>query len=167
MKKKQQPKRQTSREAPDAFCDWWNPSRVEEPSGAAVGGHPDAKRVWARKDAGKWTRRTYGTTAAQAWLADCYRQEYEAWVAAGRPKQPEPFVSLAATVERQKEFWHGVATDLRKIVKPVPKAKQRDYDKGKAPWKEPIDEKPKALPEPFVEGEFTKLKGDEDEPIPF
>ena len=76
-------------------------------------------------------------------------------------------MSLAATIERQKEYWHEVAGKLREIFKPVPKAKQRDYDKGKAPWKEPIDEQ-KALPEAgVVDAEFVKLEGDDDEPIPF
>lgn len=167
MKKKQvvTKKKTYSREAPDAFCEWWNPTGTQEPSGANIGGHPDAKRVWARKDEGRWTRRVYGMTAAQAWMVDRYREEYQLWLDGG--ETGKPFVSLAATVEQQKEFWKGLATTLRKAVKPVPKAKQRDYDKGKAPWKEPMDEQ-KALPEGnIVDAEFTKLEGDEDEPIPF
>jgi hypothetical protein len=27
---------------PDAFSDWWYPYGTAEPSGASVGGHPDA-----------------------------------------------------------------------------------------------------------------------------
>lgn len=167
MTKKKVTKKTYSREASDEFCEWWNPTGTQEPSGANIGGHPDSKRVWARKDAGKWSRRVYGMTAAQAWLVDRYRKEYQAWVDAGKPETPKPFISLAATVERQKEFWKGASKDLREIVKIVPKAKQRDYDKGKAPWKEPLDER-KALPEGnVVDAEFVKLEGDEDEPIPF
>ena len=167
MTKKKTTKRTTSREAPDDFCEWWNPSGTEEPSGANIGGHPDAKRVWARKDVGKWERRIYGITAANAWLVLRYQQEYHAWKDAGRPESKEPFVSLASPVQNQREFWRGLAAKLKEAAKPVPKAKQRDYDKGKAPWKEPLDEQ-KALPDPnVVEGEFTKLEGDEDEPIPF
>ena len=66
MPKKKTTKRTSPREAPDAFCEWWNPSGTEEPSGANIGGHPDAKRVWARKDAGRWTRRIYGTATRKS-----------------------------------------------------------------------------------------------------
>lgn len=168
MKKKQNNKQRPANDLPPAaFCDWWNPTGRDVISGADIGGHPDAERVWARKDPGRWSRRTYGVNANLAWLCEPYYQEYTRWVEAGRPKMP-PFVSLAATVERQKQFWHEVSVELRAIIKPVPKAKQSDYDKGKAPWKEPIDER-KALPAPndTIDAEYTKLEDDDDSPIPF
>jgi hypothetical protein len=155
MKKKQQT-RQPQRQAPDDFCEWWNPSGREKDSGADIGGHPDAKRVWARKDSGRWTHRTYGITAAGAWQVDSCRKEYWAWVDANRPKSVKgPFVSLAATLAQQGEFWTGLKTTLAQIVKPMPKED-----------KQPL---PKALPESnVVDAEFTKLEGDNnDEPIPF
>lgn len=77
----------------DAFCEWWNPTGVDEPSGASVGGHPDAARMWARKDPGRWVRRAYGITARQAWSTERFRDQFDAWIEAGKPKRR--FVSIA------------------------------------------------------------------------
>jgi hypothetical protein len=104
---------------PEAFCAWWYPHSTQEPSGASVGGHPDADRVWARKDPGRWRRRRFGITATLAWTAQYYRDQYERWIDAGQPIEP-PFVSLAATPERQAEFWRGMTAQLRNMGKPVP-----------------------------------------------
>lgn len=82
------------------FLTWWNPTGADELSGASIGGHPDSSRVWARKDPGRWTRRTYGVAGTHAWLAQHYRDEYHAWINAGRPER-EPFVSLALPLEEQ------------------------------------------------------------------
>jgi hypothetical protein len=145
------------------FMEWWNPDSIIEPSGASRGGHPDAERVWARKDPGRWTRRTLGISANRAWLVARYRDEYARWVEADRP-ETEKFISICASPERQVEFAKSVKALLAQIGQPMTKPLQRDYDKGKAPWKEPIDEQ-KALPEAgVVDAEFTKL---DDEEIPF
>jgi hypothetical protein len=106
---------------PAAFCDWWNPTGREQPSGADIGGHPDAERVWARKDPGCWNRRTYGINANLAWLCDNYRQEYFRWREAGRPKM-EPFVSLALTTQEQAKRWKEIGGILRGAAKPIPAA---------------------------------------------
>lgn len=124
MKKKQNNKQRPANDLPPvAFCEWWNPTGRDEISGADIGGHPDAERVWARKEPGRWHRRTYGTNANLAWLCEPYYQEYTRWVEAGKPKA-EPFVSLAASMERVKQFWHGLASELSAIVKPVPKLEE-------------------------------------------
>ncbi len=90
--------------APDDFCEWWNPTHRDRDSGADVGGHPDAERVWARKDPGRWVRRTYGVNARIAWNTQRYHDEYLSWVQFDRPHRGE-FISLAATQERQMQFY--------------------------------------------------------------
>lgn len=104
---------------PIDFCDWWSPTGIQEPSGASVGGHPDAERVWARKDPGRWSRRVYGINANKAWLVGSIRAEYLRWVDADRPQQ-EPFVSICATAERQAEFAREVKALLAEIGKKMP-----------------------------------------------
>jgi hypothetical protein len=93
-------------------------------------------------------------TATSAWHVPQYRNEYNAWVDAGRPK-PRRFVSISATLAEQREFWQGLKATLTKVAKPMPKED-----------KQPT---PKALPESnVVEGEFTKLEGDNNNgPISF
>ena len=165
MKRKQQQEpRKPQRDAPDDFCEWWNPSGIDQPSGAARGGHPDAKRVWARKDAGRWTRRIYGLTAAQAWLVERYQKQYEAWVDAGRPEQPQgpfvAFVSIAASVERQQELWREMGTEVVKVV-PQPNERERRKLLQKQKVMLLAD---KAKP---VQGKVIEKGDDDDGPIPF
>jgi hypothetical protein len=149
---------------PIAFLDWWNPTAIDETSGASIGGHPDAERVWARKDPGRWSRRTYGINAMLAWDCASYRDEYHSWKDIGCPAR-EPFVSICATLERVAEFAKGLKATLAQVGKPMPKPQPRDWDRGKAPRVEPIDEA-KALPEAgVVDAEFIKL--DDDEEIKF
>ena len=93
-----------SAQAPEDFCDWWYPTSQDEESGASIGGHPDAARMWARKDPGRWTRRMYGTKADTAWMCQCYRDEFSAWVKAGRPERAEQFVALCASREEALAF---------------------------------------------------------------
>ena len=114
-------------EPSEEFCDWWNPSRRDHESGADIGGHPDAERVWARKDPGRWVHRTYGTNARIAWNAQCYRSEYLRWIEIGRPER-EDCMMISETVERQKEFWKGLKTLMAEIGKKPPKAQPMDYD---------------------------------------
>lgn len=86
---------------PSAFIGWWMPHGHIEPSGASIGGHLQAKRVWARKDPGAWERRTYGFEAEIAWNMAGYRAEFEAWVTAGSPAPEEEFVSIALPRDEQ------------------------------------------------------------------
>jgi hypothetical protein len=141
MKKKAKHREQAPTEGPpDDFCEWWNPSGTDALSGASVGGHPDAIRTWARPEShGRFARRHYGISAVLAWTAAPYRQEYHEWVRNGRPER-NPFVSMAATVKRQSEFWTGLKGLLPSVGRPMPKPQPRDWDQGKAPHVEPIDE---------------------------
>lgn len=123
----------TLEEPTDDFIVWWSPCGKDRESGADTGGHPDAFRVWARKDPGRWVRRSFGISALMAWNAQCYRSEYLRWIDAGRPEQEE-FISLAATLERQKQFWHDLKPIIAKIGKPMPKVLPLDYDKAEMPF---------------------------------
>jgi hypothetical protein len=129
MKKKQQDDNNDEAPAkalpPADFCNWWNPTGTEAISGAHIGGHTDADRVWARKDPGKWTRRRYGINATEAWECRPYRDEYQRWVDADRP-ECEPFVSLAATLDKQGEFWRGLTGTLAEIGKRMADAKAEE-----------------------------------------
>ena len=100
--------------APEEFCEWWYPSAQDEESGASIGGHPDAARMWARKDPGRWTRRAYGTKADTAWACQPYRDEYNAWIAAGRPERAEPFISIALPLD---DVRHEMVKEMMAIVK--------------------------------------------------
>jgi hypothetical protein len=120
---------------PDDFCDWWNPSGTDALSGAHIGGHPDAERIWARKDPGRFVRRTYGVNAVHAWQADNYRQEYLIWVATGRPAR-EPFVSMALPMPEQRKRWEEIKTTVALVGKPMPKPLPTDKEINKH---EPID----------------------------
>src|SRR5215472_8830463 len=123
MSRKQKEKTKAPLESPpDDFCDWWNPTGIEEQSGAAIGGHRDAERVWARKDPGRWTRRTFGINAMTAWQTQRFRAEYYAWVKADRPRQLKPFVSLALPLKEQGERWEGVMAALKGGPQPIPDA---------------------------------------------
>lgn len=106
---------------PMAFMAWWNPGEKDPDSGAHVGGHLKAARIWARKDPEGWKRRVYGVSAEQAWNTLCFREEFNTWTAMGSPERPEEFISLAATTERQKEFWGGLKNVIAQIGKKVPK----------------------------------------------
>jgi len=108
---------------PDDFCEWWYPAKVDPISGASVGGHPDADRTWARKEPGRWNRRSYGINALTAWSCVIYREEFHAWIAAGRP-QKEPFLSLVASPEKQKQF----AAELRQILSKGKSINERSID---------------------------------------
>jgi len=121
MSRKKQTDKAPAEGPPDDFCDWWNPSGTHEPSGASVGGHPDAVRVWARKEPGKWLRRTYGIAASHAWLVQCYRGQYQEWLDAGSPTNLPHFVSLAEPMPEQTAFWKRLGASLKAIVKPMPK----------------------------------------------
>lgn len=133
------------RRPPDDFCNWWYPSGIDETSGASVGGHPDAHRIWARHDPGRWNRRIYGCSAAIAWSAEIYRDEYLRWVDAGRPDR-QPFVSISATLAQQQAFWAEVKTTLARIGKPMPHTTAKDLQReqlqaGQKPRLiEPLDE---------------------------
>lgn len=99
------------------FCAWWEPHDIDPVSGASVGGHPDARRIWARKDAGKWSKHWYGVKTEDAWNTARFVEEFDAWVDAGRPEPETDFVSISATLEKQKEFWKNVKPIIAQIGK--------------------------------------------------
>jgi hypothetical protein len=105
--------------APTEFCAWWYPDGEQEVSGASVGGHPDAARMWARKDPGRWTRRAYGCSADTAWQCDRYRKQFYAWKDAGSPEH-EPFVSVAVPLSEMKVKVDALKEIVSKIGKPIP-----------------------------------------------
>ena len=101
-------------EPPADFLQWWEPSGTDEESGASIGGHSDAERVWARHDPGKWARTTIGITAREAWNTWIYRDEYETWISRGRQPRAE-FRSMAASLGRQQQFWQELRKTLANI----------------------------------------------------
>jgi hypothetical protein len=107
------------KEAPSDFRTWWEPYDVELPSGAHVGGHQNARRVWSQYRNGRWIRRTYGIHAYVAWLCQIYRSEFEEWKAAGYPERAEQFVSVCATPERVTQFWRELKPKLEQIGQKV------------------------------------------------
>ncbi len=112
---------------PQEFCEWWHPHRRDQQSGADIGGHPDAERVWARKDTGRYVHRNYGTSARAAWNAQRYRNEFLAWVQIGRP-QREDFISLAAHLDQQLQLLRNLKAILKDVGKPMPKPQPFDRD---------------------------------------
>jgi hypothetical protein len=94
-------------EPPHNFLEWWYPTRRDPESGADIGGHEEAERVWAKKTQWGWLRRTYGTTARIAWNSQHHRSTYETWVSIGRPEK-EPFISLCASNERQLQYYRDL-----------------------------------------------------------
>ena len=86
------------------FAGWFEPSGTDPESGASVGGHADAYRVWSRKTSGGYKRRRYGISTIEAWNVPRYVAEFNAWVEAGSPERETEFVSLAAPLEKQREI---------------------------------------------------------------
>jgi hypothetical protein len=156
-RKKSKPKKVKEEPVPEAeppreFCDWWYPTGIEQPSGASVGGHPDAERVWARKDPGRWSRRTFGMSVACAWATEHYREQFR--LAQDAALEQEPFVSIVLPINEQAQKWSALRSMLKQIVKKVPAT---HYDVTN-PRRGDIEQK-------VLEGEFVKI--DENEPIDF
>lgn len=118
--RKQEQTEKPKNEIPLDFRQWWEPWGRDPVTGASKGGHPDAHRQWARKDEGRYTLRYYGISTKVAWATQHFRDEYDAWRAAGSPQKVEDFVSLAAPLERQKEFWKELKPILARIGEPMP-----------------------------------------------
>jgi len=90
---------------PKDFLLWWEPTGKDPKSGASTGGHPEAFRVWARPGgAGGFERRSFGIPAVKAWNIKFYHDLFLEWKRLGYPERGEEFVSLAAPLDRQKEF---------------------------------------------------------------
>jgi hypothetical protein len=129
---------------PEQFAQWW----------PAVG--------WQQTEAA--TERAWkGVSIEDAFNCEAvrvvYREGKETGTLFEKPEinDPDRGLSIRERLTKLKAL-------IAQIGKPMTKPLQRDWDKGKAPWKEPIDEQ-KALPEAgVVDAEFTKL---EDEEIPF
>jgi len=98
-----------------SFVAWWEPSGTDPESGASVGGHPDARRVWARKDPGRWLRRRYGIPTESAWNIARYVIEFSSWQEAGSPEPDFPFISLAASLGEQATYWGELKPILERI----------------------------------------------------
>jgi hypothetical protein len=110
-----------------SFLAWWEPDDTDPVSGASVGGHPKARRVWAIKDSHGWTRRWYGTPALDAWNTAEFLQQFDEWQNLGSPEK-EPFISRAASKETQSECWHDLGPLLHAIgTLPPTKKKLADY----------------------------------------
>ena len=107
-----------------AFRNWWEPDGFDPVSGAHQGGHPEAHRQWARKDPDGWKRRWFGVSCVDAWNTTQYVEEFDAWTQAGSPDREEPFVSVSATMERQKQLFAGLKSIIDKIGKKMPKVSE-------------------------------------------
>ncbi len=107
---------------------WWTPVDFDEISGAHVGGHHNAYRKWSRKTAEGWSHKNYGVSVWDAWNSAEYIEEFDAWQSAGSPEQSEPFVSVAASIERHKEFWSGLKGVIDRIGKKVPRPTVMDKE---------------------------------------
>jgi hypothetical protein len=105
-----------------AFVAWWKPFEFDPVSEASVGGHPDAKRIWARKTQNGWIRREYGVPTLDAWNTANYVAEFATWQDLGSPEK-EPFISIAASDLKQSEFWHDIAPLLHAVGKPLKEKK--------------------------------------------
>ena len=110
-----------------AFVGWFEPDSTDPVSSVSVGGHPDARRRWARKDPGVWKHKWYGTSTLDAWNSAYYVEQFDAWQRLGSPES-EPFVSIAAPYERQQRFFSELKHIISLIGKPMPKPEVKDYD---------------------------------------
>lgn len=108
------------------FRAWWEPSERDSISGADVGGHPEARRQWSQKHPDGYVHNWYGTGAEAAYNCAPYREEYEAWILAGRPEKPVPFVSICATPQEVQKFWHDLKDVVANIDKKMPKVSKGD-----------------------------------------
>lgn len=102
------------------FVAWFEPTGVDPITGASVGGRPEARRIWARKDAGGYTRRYYGLPTLVAWNTGYVIKAFDAWTSAGSPEPDEPFISIAATLEAQQRLWQELKPIIAEIGKPMP-----------------------------------------------
>lgn len=122
---------------PKKFVAWFEPNRIDKVSGASVGGHPDAYRIWARHDFGGWRRKRYGMTAEVAWNTRRLREQFES----GGAATEQPFVSVAMPLAEQHR------PNVRDLCKPIPrltpKEIQAEARRMNQPWRliEPLDEK--------------------------
>lgn len=132
-RRKKLPEEKHEAEGPPAdFCEWWNPTGVDT-TGASLGGHVDAERVYVRKESGRLIRRTYGINAVLAWACARYRNEYEDWVASGRPERRKLTTSHALPTNEQTTRWRMLKESLQRLIKPIPKAQAMDYEPGAGP----------------------------------
>ena len=102
-------------EIPVRFRQWWEPWGHCKVTGASIGGHPEAYRLWARPEKQGYSHRHYGIETRKAWIMQRFRDEYDAWVRVGMPNRPQDFISISGSVEKQGEFWKGIKTIMTKI----------------------------------------------------
>lgn len=84
------PKKKTSFDE-DFYTDfkkWWEPYTHDPKTGAEIGGHPEAYRLFV-KPTGE--RKHYGIKVEEAFMTQMYRDEYHQWLKDGQPpRDPEP-----------------------------------------------------------------------------
>ncbi len=105
----------------ERFKHWWEPVGQDSISGAHIGGHPSAYRCWSRKEPRGYTHRFYGIATVEAWNTAFYIEEFNAWIELGSPGK-EPFVSVAATPEKQREFFKQLKPIINRIGRAIPDA---------------------------------------------
>jgi hypothetical protein len=99
IKKKWHPHPQKS------FVQWWEPWGFDSKTGASKGGHEKAYRLWARPEPdGSYAHGWYGVKTVEAWNDKEYFEQYREWLNAGMSSRAKDFISIAATLERQKEY---------------------------------------------------------------
>jgi len=108
------------------FVAWWEPTDRDKVSGASIGGRPEARRVWARRDEDRWRRHWYGLPTLIAWNTSYVLQAFEAWQQAGSPEPDEPFVSIAASSKAQAQHWRDLKPLIMQIGKPMPLAYENE-----------------------------------------
>ncbi len=113
-----------------SFIRWFEPHSIDPESGASVGGHTEANRIWARKDSDGWMRRNYGISTVNAWNTARIIEEFDAWQEIGSP-EGEPLISVAAPLDQQLNFWRGLKDTISKIGKKMPKPTVMDSESTK------------------------------------
>jgi hypothetical protein len=109
---------------PSLFRTWWQPTHIDPTSGASVGGHPDALRIWARPEETRgYAHGRYGIHTLVAWNMQYYRDQFNEWKHQGYPERATEFVSLSAPLSRQGEYWKRLEP-IRQMIgrKPAEKA---------------------------------------------
>lgn len=106
MKSTRQPKKKEKQSFDEtfwlAFKQWWEPTSVDAKTGAEVGGHPHAYRLWVKPNK---QREHYGVRCNEAFNCQCYINEYHQWLRDGQPERdPEPTGNCASNQRVNEEM---------------------------------------------------------------
>ena len=97
-----------------AFTAWFEPFEFDQTTGAHIGGHREASRIWSRKQPdGSHQRHRYGISTLNAWNISRITAEFTAWSQLGSPDQPQPFISLCAPLSTQRAFYDSLKLSLK------------------------------------------------------